>query len=73
MNNDQEKDHAYKPPPSGARLLQVIETCLQHAGDGTKDNPYREITQYWSTEGHLLAQVDHRNPQVTKLVLTGEM
>lgn len=42
-----------------ARVVQVIETRLERRGSG-KDvtSPIRIITQYWSLEGELLAEVD---------------
>jgi hypothetical protein len=40
-----------------AKLLSVIETTLLRRGNG-KDIPVRIITQYWDTEGNLLAEVD---------------
>jgi hypothetical protein len=42
-----------------ARVMQVIETKLERRGDG-KDarSPVRIVTQYWSLEGELLAEVD---------------
>ena len=43
--------------PMGARVIEVIETYLERRGDGVKD-PVRIITQYWSRDGKLLAEVD---------------
>ena len=40
-----------------ARLIEVIVTNLELRGNG-KDDPYRRITQYWSLDGKLLAEVD---------------
>lgn len=40
-----------------AKVIQVIVTHLQRRGDGKAD-PIRIITQYWSLEGKLLAEVD---------------
>lgn len=40
-----------------ARVIQVIETTLKIKGNG-KDTPIRQITQYWSLDGNLLAEVD---------------
>ena len=40
-----------------AELIQVIRTTLLRRGDG-KTTPIRVITQYWSTDGELLAEVD---------------
>ena len=41
-----------------ARILQVIETTLLRRGTGAPRNPIRIITQYWSLDGQLLAEVD---------------
>ena len=38
-------------------LIEVIRTTLSKRGNG-KDIPVRIITQYWSTDGELLAEVD---------------
>lgn len=51
------------------RLIQVIETDLEHHGCGHPEcglangeyghgEIFRRVTQYWSTEGTLLAEVD---------------
>lgn len=39
-----------------ARVVQVIET-VSLRGDGS-DDPVREVRQYWSFEGELLAEKD---------------
>lgn len=41
-----------------AKLIQVICTTLTRYGDGSELNPIRIITQYWSIDGELLAEVD---------------
>jgi hypothetical protein len=41
-----------------AKVIQVIETTLLRRGDGTKRNPVRVITQYWSLDGKLLVEND---------------
>ncbi len=41
-----------------AELIQVIRTHLQTRGDGAKGSPDRTVTQYWSVDGKLLAEVD---------------
>lgn len=41
-----------------ARLIQVIETTLTTRGEGVDGDPIRRVTQYWSTDGRLLAEVD---------------
>lgn len=37
--------------------IEVIRTQLTKKGNG-EDNPIRIITQYWSLEGELLAEID---------------
>ncbi len=42
-----------------AKVIQVIETTLTRRGNGDSiESPIRIITQYWSLEGKLLAEVD---------------
>lgn len=42
-----------------ARVIQVIETCIERRGSGKDpDDPIRIVTQYWSFDGELLAEVD---------------
>ena len=43
-----------------ARIIQVIVTKLLRRGDGVK-TPIRIITQYWTLDGKLLAEVDPLN------------
>jgi hypothetical protein len=47
-----------------AKVIQVIETTLSRRGTG-KDaaSPIRCITQYWSLDGELLAEVDPCPPK----------
>ncbi len=47
------------PAMDTCRLIQVIETTILRRGSG-KDayDPIRIVTQYWSTDGVLLAEVD---------------
>ena len=40
-----------------ARVIQVIETKVPR-GDGSHADPYRTVTQYWTLDGTLLADVD---------------
>lgn len=40
-----------------ARVIQVIEIKADR-GLGTKQDPVREVTQYWDLDGKLLAEVD---------------
>ena len=40
-----------------ARVIQVIETKADR-GFGTKQDPVREVPQYWDLDGKLLAEVD---------------
>lgn len=39
----------------GATLEVVIKTIFRK-GDGTKNNPYREVVQYWTLDGKLLCE-----------------
>jgi hypothetical protein len=41
-----------------ARVIQVIETGLDLRGKGVEGDPVRRITQYWTLDGELLAEVD---------------
>lgn len=46
-----------------ARVIQVIETKLLRRGSGeSNDDPIRIVTQYWTLEGELLAEVDPHQP-----------
>ena len=40
-----------------AKLVKVIEAKITR-GSGKEGDPYREVTQYWSLDGKLLAEVD---------------
>lgn len=40
-----------------AKIISVIETKALR-GSGTKEDPAREITQYWDLNGHFLAEID---------------
>ena len=42
-------------------LIQVSRTRLELRGNGD-DDPFRQITQYWSVEGELLAERDPSHP-----------
>ena len=45
-----------------AKVIQVIETTLTRLGDGkSAETSIRVITQYWSLDGKLLAEVDPMN------------
>lgn len=39
-------------------VMQVIRTMLELRGDGTTEEPYRRITQYWDMTGNLLIEHD---------------
>ena len=41
-----------------AKLIKVIETTLELRGKGIPTSPFRRVTQYWSTDGKLLAEND---------------
>ncbi len=40
------------------QIKQIIITQLTTRGDGTKDSPYRRVTQFWDMEGNLIADFD---------------
>jgi len=42
------------------RVVQVIETTLTHRGRGVEGDPFYRVTQYWSMDGELLAEREHR-------------
>lgn len=47
-----------------AKVIQVIETTLSRRGTGKDEtSPIRCITQYWSLDGELLAEVDPCPPK----------
>lgn len=45
-------------PDKEVEVIQVIRTYLTLRGDGTEVNPLRHVTQYWTFDGELLAEVD---------------
>lgn len=54
-----EQKHQYPPPEFiGARVVQVIETSFDVAGEGTKENPLRKMIRYWTLDGRLIATID---------------
>lgn len=42
-----------------ASQLFLIRTDLTKRGEGSPDNPWRVVTQYWTPEGEMVAEVDH--------------
>jgi hypothetical protein len=45
-----------------AELISVIQTTILRRGLGNKLDPIRIVTQYWTTDGRLLAEVDPTPP-----------
>lgn len=41
-----------------AEVIQVIRTTLARRGEGVSGDPVRIVTQYWTLDGELLAEVD---------------
>jgi len=39
-------------------VIKVIRTRLERRGEGSKDNPNRIVTQYWTLEGEFLCEHD---------------
>ena len=48
-----------------AELIQVIRTSLTTRGKGVDGDPIRRVTQFWTTDGELLAEVDPWYPNNT--------
>lgn len=48
-----------------SKLIQVIET-ISKRGKGVPGDPVRVVTEYWTTDGILLAEVD---PEAPKLII----
>ncbi len=50
--------------PAPLQYVEKIEVIkiVVFIGDGTEKNPNRNIEQYWSLDGKLLAVVDPMNP-----------
>lgn len=38
-----------------AKLVSVIQV-IARKGDGTENDPYREVVQYWTLDGELLCE-----------------
>lgn len=49
---------------SSAKVIQVIETKSKR-GLGTKEDPVRDVTQYWDLNGTFLAEIDVQHCMVT--------
>lgn len=43
--------------PVRVELVEVLLACFDRTGPG--DEPSRPVSQYWSKDGHLLAEFDH--------------
>lgn len=55
-----------------AKVIQVIVTTLTRRGTGKDaDSPIRIVTQYWSLDGELLAEVDPCPPTPLREVMRG--
>ena len=42
---------------NSAKIVPIIKTTSQF-GDGSKNNPYRTVTQYWDIDGNLICAKD---------------
>jgi len=47
--------------------IRVICTNIETRGKGVDDDPVRRITQYWTMDGYLLAEVDPYKPDAQEL------
>ena len=54
--------------PKSVRVISVIEVKA-HRGLGIKDDPVREITQYWDMDGNFLAERDSDSKFMTDQVM----
>lgn len=45
-----------------AQLIEVIQTTIMRRGRGDEQDPIRVVTQYWTKDGELLAEVDPAPP-----------
>ena len=48
--------------------LQEVIVVESQKGEGVIDSPVRRVTQYWSTEGELLAEEDPYPPKALQAV-----
>ena len=63
-----------KPKPNRCKLaeaVQVIRTVTL-VGSGTQENPCRDVVQYWTLDGQLIATIDPNNslkeePEITRI------
>lgn len=46
-----------------AKVISVIKTSSR-VGDGTKDNPYRTVFQYWTLNGELICKCEKRDDEI---------
>lgn len=54
--------------PKSVRVISVIEVKANR-GLGIKDDPVREITQYWDMDGNFLAERDSDSKFMTDQVM----
>lgn len=54
---DKEKNTVRPNGTDSAKVIQVIET-RSNRGNGTMDDVSRQVVQYWSMDGKLLAERD---------------
>ena len=45
-------------PKGDVWIQEVIITILTLRGNGTKDNPYRRVTEIWELDGTKIAEID---------------
>ena len=58
---ESDKKRCLRQRSSSAKVIQAIEVCTT-AGNGSQENPYRRIIEYWSLDGVLLAVMDPAAP-----------
>lgn len=60
--NDKKKDQQYPATtrPDGPRKVKLVQVIMTEAarGEGTKEDPCRPVTQYWTIDGELIGERD---------------
>lgn len=57
--------------PSAAKVVRVIEVRALRGAGVDESDPVREVTQYWSFNGLLLAERDKKTPDTMTISFSG--
>jgi hypothetical protein len=55
-----------------AKMVQLIETRLRRRGNGTSNDPVRNVVEYWSLDGEKVAEYDCHYPEPVKRLVNLE-